>query len=191
MPHKGWYTGYLRDIGAVAAAPPVELDAEKTQHALASRLANRGNPAAEHLAQPDQTIFVVIRRARGVFSALLAARGITAPREAFEGRFGFYNLYQQGDAAALFASSAHLPAHGDGDQEIPSCACANHTAIEAALYLVRGHEVAPADAAAVEVTISPYVDRLVGAPFSPPPIRRSPRSSASNIRSHARSCADG
>ena len=39
----------------------------------------------------------------GVFSALLAARGITAPREAFEGKFGFYDLYQPGEAAALFA----------------------------------------------------------------------------------------
>ncbi len=51
-------------------------------------------------------------------------------------------------------------------KKYPSCAC-NHTAVEAALYLVRSHDVTPADVTAVEVTISPYVHRLVGAPFEP------------------------
>jgi 2-methylcitrate dehydratase PrpD len=32
---------------------------------------------------------------------------------------------------------------------------------------VREHDVAPADVTAVEVTVSPYVHRLVGAPFEP------------------------
>ena len=103
----------------------------------------------------------------GVFSSLLAARGITAPREAFEGRFGFYELYQPGDAAALFADLGRTYPHvATAVKKYPSCAC-NHTAIEAALHLVRANDVVTADVTAVEVTISPYVHRLVGAPFEP------------------------
>ena len=102
-----------------------------------------------------------------VFSALLAARGITAPREAFEGKFGFYDLYQPGDAAALFTDLGRSYPHVEtAIKKYPSCAC-NHTAIEAALHIVRGNDLASADITAVEVTISPYVHRLVGAPFAP------------------------
>ncbi len=170
LPHKGWYHTSIYGIygAAAAAARLLKLDAEKTQHAfgiaLSQTAATQLPSMSFSLAKRFSSSFAAHA---GVFSALLAARGITAPREAFEGGFGFYNLYQQGDAAALFADLGRAYPHvATAIKKYPSCAC-NHTAIEAALHLARGHDVAPGDVTAVEVTISPYVHRLVGAPFEP------------------------
>ena len=170
LPHKGWYHTSIYGIygAAAAAARLLKLDAEKTQHAfgiaLSQTAATQLPSMSFSLAKRFSSSFAAHA---GVFSVLLAARGITAPRAAFEGKFGFYNLYQPGDAAALFADIGRTYPHAaTAIKKYPSCAC-NHAAIEAALHLVRGHDVAPADVTAVEVAISPYVHRLVGAPFEP------------------------
>jgi len=170
LPHKGWYHTAIYGIygAAAAAARLLKLDAEKTQHAFGIALSQTAATQLPNISHSLTKRFSSSFAAHaGVFSALLAARGITAPREAFEGRFGFYNLYQQGDAAALFADLGRTYPHvATAIKKYPSCAC-NHTAIEAALHLVHEHDVTPADAGAIEVTISPYVHRLVGAPFEP------------------------
>lgn len=170
LPHKGWYHTSIFGIygAAAAAARLLKLDAEKTQHAfgiaLSQTAATQLPSMSFSLAKRFSSSFAAHA---GVFSALLAARGITAPREAFEGKFGFYNLYQPGDAAVLFAEIGRTYPHvATAIKKYPSCAC-NHTAIEATLGLVREHDVKVEDASALEVTISPYVHRLVGAPFEP------------------------
>ncbi|MDB5811866.1 MAG: MmgE/PrpD family protein [Betaproteobacteria bacterium] len=170
LPHKGWYHTSIYGIfgAAAAAARLLKLDVETTQHAfgiaLSQTAATQLPSMSFSLAKRFSSAFAAHA---GVFSARLAARGITAPREAFEGKFGFYNLYQQGDAAALFSDLGRIYPHVEtAIKKYPSCAC-NHTAIEAALGLTRENDVAPADVTAVEVTISPYVHRLVGAPFEP------------------------
>ena len=170
LPHKGWYhTSIFGIYGAVAAAARLlRLDQEKTQHAFGIALSQTAATQLPSISYSLTKRFSSSFAAHaGVFSALLAARGITAPREAFEGKFGFYDLYQAGDPAALFADLGRSYPHVEtAIKKYPSCAC-NHTAIEAALHIVRDNDLAPADATAVEVTISPYVDRLVGAPFAP------------------------
>ena len=169
LPHKGWYhTSIFGIYGAVAAAARLlRLDQEKTQHAFGIALSQTAATQLPSISYSLTKRFSSSFAAHaGVFSALLAARGITAPREAFEGKFGFYDLYQAGDPAALFADLGRSYPHVEtAIKKYPSCAC-NHTAIEAALHIVRDNDLAPADATAVEVTISPYVDRLVGAPFA-------------------------
>lgn len=170
LPHKGWYHTSIYGIygAAAAAARLLNLDADRTQHAfgiaLSQTAATQLPSMSFSLAKRFSSSFAAHA---GVFSALLAARGITAPRDAFEGKFGFYNLYQPGDAATLFADigSAYPHVH-TAIKKYPSCAC-NHTAIEAALGLVRDYDVQPDEVSALEVTISPYVHRLVGAPFEP------------------------
>jgi len=170
LPHKGWYHTSIYGIfgAAAAAARLLKLDAETTQHAFGITLSQTASTQLPNISHTLTKRFSSSFAAHGgVLSALLAARGITAPREAFEGKFGFYNLYQQGDAAALFADIGRTYPHVEtAIKKYPSCAC-NHTAIEAALHLVREHDVAPADVTAIEVTVSPYVHRLVGAPFEP------------------------
>jgi 2-methylcitrate dehydratase PrpD len=170
LPHKGWYhTSIFGIYGAAAAsARLLKLDADQTQHALGIALSQTAATQLPNISHSLTKRFSSSFAAHaGVFSALLAARGITAPRAAFEGPFGFYNLYQPGDAAALFAGlGRRYPHAATAIKKYPSCAC-NHTAIEATLHLVREHDVTAAEVTAVEVTISPYVHRLVGAPFAP------------------------
>ena len=170
LPHRGWYHTSIYGIfgAAAAAARLLRLDEQQTMHAFGIALSQAGAtqlPCISHsLAKRFSSAFAAHA---GVFSALLAARGITAPREAFEGKFGFYNLYQPGDAAALVAGLGRTYPHvTTAIKKFPSCAC-NHTAIEAALRIVREHALASDDVAKVEVIISPYVHRLVGAPFAP------------------------
>jgi 2-methylcitrate dehydratase PrpD len=170
LPHRGWYHTSIYGIfgAAAAAARLLRLDAQRTTHAFGIALSQAGATQLPGISHSLTKRFASSFAAHaGVFSALLAARGITAPREAFEGKFGFYNLYQPGDPAALFDGLGRTYPHvSTAIKKYPSCAC-NHTAIEAALQLVREHALTPDDVAGVEVIISPYVNRLVGAPFAP------------------------
>ncbi|MGZ5092548.1 MAG: MmgE/PrpD family protein [Burkholderiales bacterium] len=170
LPHKGWYhTSIYGIFGATAAAARLlGLDEQTTAHAFglavnqasATQLPNIERSLAKRYSSS-------LAAQAGVFAAMLAARGITAAREAFEGRFGFYDLYQNGEPDLLFAGLGRdFPHVTTGIKRYPSCAC-NHTAIEAALRLTRETRTDAAEITSVEVTISPYVDRLVGAPFDP------------------------
>jgi 2-methylcitrate dehydratase PrpD len=170
LPHKGWYhTSIYGIFGAAAAASKLlALGKEQTCHAFGIALSQA---SATQLPNISRTLTKRLSSAfaahAGVFSALLAARGITAPRLAFEGSFGFYRLYQQGEPELVFAGlGREYPHTQTAIKKYPTCAC-NHTAIEAALGLVREHALVPDDVETVDVTISPYVDRLVGAPFDP------------------------
>ena len=47
-----------------------------------------------------------------------------------------------------------------------ACAC-SHASLEAALGLIREHDLKPVDVTGIEVTHSTFMHRLVGAPFNP------------------------
>ncbi len=97
----------------------------------------------------------------------LAQRGITAPPDVIEGKFGFYALYQEGDAEALLHE---LGQRFDNDQAsiklYPSCGC-NHTAIDATLQLLRQYNLKPDDVLSIEAVITPYMQRIVGGDYDP------------------------
>jgi 2-methylcitrate dehydratase PrpD len=170
LPHKGWYlTSVYGIFGATAAAAKLlGLNAPATAHAFGIALSQASATQLPNISRNLTKRFSSsFAAAAGVSSALLAGRGITAPREAFEGKFGFYRLYQEGDAEALFKElGSNYPHTTTAIKKYPSCAC-NHTAIDATLQLVREFGLTAADAERIEVTISPYVERLVGAPFEP------------------------
>ncbi len=170
LPHKGWYHTSIYGImgAAAAAARLMKLDREQTMHALGIA-ANQA--CATQLPNIERSL--VKRYASsfaaqgGVMSALLASRGITAARQSFEGQFGFYDLYQSGEPDRLFDGLGQTYPHVQtGVKRFPSCAC-NHTAIAASLMLARESGVSARAIIGLEVTISPYVHRLVGAPFDP------------------------
>lgn len=98
---------------------------------------------------------------------MLAQRGITAPPDVIEGKFGFYALYQDGDSAKLMHE---LGQRFDNDQatikKYPSCGC-NHTAIDAMLKLVRQYDLQPDDVLSIEASITPYIERIVGGDYDP------------------------
>lgn len=103
----------------------------------------------------------------GVYAALLAQRGVTAPKEAFEGRFGIYALYQEGDPQkTVEALGKRFDNLHFSIKLYPSCGC-NHTTIEGMLDLIRRHDLQADDVESVELTVTPYIDRLVGGTYDP------------------------
>jgi 2-methylcitrate dehydratase PrpD len=98
---------------------------------------------------------------------LLAQRGLTAPREVIEGKFGLYRLYQDGDPSGLLAELGSVFKSVDlSVKKFPSCGC-NHTALEATLQLVRQYDLQPDDVTSIEVTVTPYIERIVGGIYDP------------------------
>src|SRR6202040_107065 len=96
----------------------------------------------------------------GVFSALLAASGITGPREAFEGKFGFYAMYEEGNPEKLLSGlGEEFENLSTTTKKYPSCTC-NHTLIEGVIQLVQEHRLTKDDIAGVEVIISPFMNQL-------------------------------
>ena len=170
LPHKGWYhTSIYGIFGAAAAASKLlGLTERETCHAFGIALSQTAATQLPNISRAlTKRLSSAFAAHAGVFSALLAARGLTAPRLAFEGDFGFYRLYQRGEPELLFERlGLDYPHTQTAIKKYPTCAC-NHTAIEATLALVRAHGLSASDVESVEVTISPYVDRLVGAPFDP------------------------
>ncbi|RZS78055.1 MmgE/PrpD family protein [Pigmentiphaga kullae] len=170
LPHRGWYQTSIYGImgAAAAAARLMKLDAEQTMHAFGIAVNQACSTQLPNIERSLVKRYSSAFAAQGgVLAALLAARGITAARQAFEGRFGFYELYQPGEPDRLLEGlGVSYPHVETGVKRFPSCAC-NHTAIEAALHLSREQPVPPSEIAELEVTISPYVHRLVGAPFDP------------------------
>lgn len=103
----------------------------------------------------------------GVFSSLLADAGITGPSNILEGKYGFFNLYQNGkyDRNTLLAG---LGKHFEGtnlSMKLYPCCRATHAAIDVALEYVRKNEVQENDIDNITVYVPPIIHDLVGKPF--------------------------
>jgi 2-methylcitrate dehydratase PrpD len=169
-PHKGWsYTSVLGTFGAAAAAARLlRLDAVKTRHALGMAfLQSAGTQQFNIEPSLSKRMLSAFAARCGVYAALLAERGLTAPSQVIEGKFGLYNLYQGGDAASLLTGLGSELKSGDlSIKKYPSCGC-NHTAIEGTLQLVRQYDLKPDDVSSIEVTVTPYIERIVGGVYDP------------------------
>ncbi|OGA44765.1 MAG: hypothetical protein A3F74_19950 [Betaproteobacteria bacterium RIFCSPLOWO2_12_FULL_62_58] len=169
-PNRGFhYTATLGVFGAAAAAARLlGFDAGATQHALGIAFFQAAGTQQANI-QPSlcKRMLSAFAARSGVYSALLAQRGITAPSEVIEGKFGFYSLYQAGDPNRLLDE---LGRRFDGVnvsiKKYPSCGC-NHTTIEAVLKLIRQYDLKPDDVQSVEVTVTPYIERIVGGAYDP------------------------
>ena len=169
-PNRGFhYTATMGGFGAAAAAARLlNQSVEETQHALGiAYLQSSGTQQANIQASLGKRMLSAFAARSGVYAALLAQRGITAPSDVIEGKFGFHALYQAGDVEKLLQD---LGRRFDNDQasikKYPSCGC-NHTAIDATLSLVRQYELIPDDVLAIEATVTPYIERIVGADYDP------------------------
>lgn len=169
-PHRGFhYTSTFGVFGAAAAAARLlRLDAVATRHALGIAYTQAAGTQQANI-EPSLTkrMLSAFAARAGVFAALLASRGITAPAEVIEGPFGLYQLYQSGNADRLLDQ---LGRRFDNEnlsiKKYPSCGC-NHTAIEGVLQLVRTHDLKPSDVKGIELTVSPYIERIVGMAYDP------------------------
>ena len=169
-PNRGFhYTGTFGVFGAaVAAARLLGLDAEATQHALGLAFAQAAGTQQSNI-QPSlaKRMLSAFAARSGVYAALLAQRGLTAPSEVIEGKFGFYQLYQAGDPGRLLEElGRRFEGVNVNIKKYPSCGC-NHTTIEAMLKLVRQYDLKPDDVQSVEVTVTPYMNRIVGGEYDP------------------------
>ncbi len=168
--HKGWFTTSIYGgFGAAAAAAKLlKMDATTTRHALGIALSQAAGTQQSNIEQALTKRFQGALAARsGVFSALLAQRGITAPREAIEGKFGLYALYQEGNPLKILEGlGRHFMHENTAIKKYPCCAC-SHASLEAAFALIREYDLKPADVTGIEVTHSTFMHRLVGAPFNP------------------------
>lgn len=101
----------------------------------------------------------------GVLCGHLAHAGMSGPREWIEGRFGVHAMYERGDAAPITQGLGVVYRNVEtATKPYPSCQ-ANHAPIDAMLAL---RSKAPLhDIEAIEVVLSPYMDRLVGAAYEP------------------------
>ena len=168
--NRGWFnTALFGGFGAAAAAAKIlGLSVEQTRDALGLVFSQTGGSQQalieKTMAKRVQSGFAA--RA-GVFAALLAGRGVTAPAECFEGDYGFYRLYCDGDPAPLLDGFGdEYLSIGAAVKKFPSCT-ANHVPIDAVIEIVEELDLAPDDIRSVKTVISPFAHGLVGAPFDP------------------------
>jgi 2-methylcitrate dehydratase PrpD len=168
--HSGWfYTSIHGVFGAAAGcAKLLGLEGEGIRDALGIALSQVGGTQQSMVEKAlTKRIQSALASRAGAFSALLAQSGVTAPREAFEGRYGFYNLYEAGDPSAVLNRLGERYVSAETSmKKYPSCAC-NHAVIEATLQLVHEYDLQPGDCLGARAIISPYMNRLVGANYDP------------------------
>lgn len=168
--HRGWFTTSIYGVfGATAAAARLlKLDETAIAHAFGIALSQASGTQQANIEQAlTKRLQSAFAARAGVFSALLASRGVTAPREAFEGRFGLFQLYQEGNPLkVLDGLGLSFALEQTNLKKYPTCAC-SHAALDAAFALIREHDLKPEDVSAIEVVHSPLMHRLVGAPFDP------------------------
>ena len=166
----GWFLSSVFGVfgAAAAAARVMRLDAGRTAHALgiASTLSagTKQAMAEQTLTKRLQTGFAA---RGGIQAALLAEAGVTGPEDWLDGQYGWYRLFEAGDAAlAVKELGRDFVFAATGIKKYPAClAC--HAAIEAALQLVHEYDLTPDDVVASRLTIPPYVANLVGEPYKP------------------------
>src|SRR3954468_17758639 len=132
--HKGWFTTSIYGaFGAAAAtAKLLKLDATATRHALGIALSQSAGTQQSNIEQAlTKRLQGAFAARAGVFSAQLAQRGITAPREAIEGKFGLYALYQEGNPLKVLDGLGQRFEHENtAIKKYPCCAC-SHATLEA------------------------------------------------------------
>lgn len=168
--NRGWFNTATHGVfgGAAAAAKLLRLDADQTADALGlafSQAAGSQQALVEKSLVKRMLSGMAARAA--VFAALAAQQGVSAPKEVFEGSFGFHTLYGDGECDTLLEQLGERYENVDTvTKKFPSCT-ANHVAIEAALALRDANDLAADDIDRATITISPFMDGLVGGPFEP------------------------
>ncbi len=166
----GWFQSSCAGVfgAAAASAKLLGLDAVGTGHALGIALSmSAGTKEAiveRTLTKRLQTAFAA--RA-GVQAALLASRGVTGPAKWLDGPYGWLAVYESGSADAVTDGLGERFVFRDtGIKKFPCCLC-SHAAIDATLALVRENALAAHDIASMQVTISPYMAKIVGGAYAP------------------------
>lgn len=103
----------------------------------------------------------------GILCGYLGMQGVSGPHDWVEGRFGLHQMYERGDLAAIGSGLGREYRNVETSiKPYPSCQ-ANHAPIDALLALKRKTGISADQVAQIEVVVSPYMNRLVGASYAP------------------------
>ncbi len=159
---------------ALAAGKLLALTEEQMTHALGLAYAQAaGNQQTNLDGAVAKRMGIGFAARGGVLSALMAARGITAARNALEGKRGLYATYNQGryDPVAL---TDGIGQRFEGDRlsfkPYPTCRF-NHGHIDAALALAVEHDLRAEE---IEAVVA-HVEREEHSQFDPLEVKRNPR----------------
>lgn len=151
---------------AAAVARALGLDAEKTHQALGisfSHAVGDGQTALDGALTLRLQQGIVAQGA--VVSGLLAERGFTGARDFLFGKYGYLRAFEPDPRMEPLTTDLGRRFHGDLITIKPYSACrATHAAIDLALALRRKIDGAVDAVERIDITVTPEVDRLVGAP---------------------------
>ncbi|MBY6059538.1 MmgE/PrpD family protein [Leisingera daeponensis] len=164
-PMKFFRPAVAGGFGAVAAAGKIAgLTREQMVHAFGAQYAQSAGAMQAH---EEGTMLLALQigfNARAAVEAVdLARSGLIATRRTFEGRFGYFNLFE--DEADLRPVLSELPVAHHIEQVVEKpfpTGRATHGAIEAVQKLLSLRGTTPASLRRVEVVVSPVAYGLVG-----------------------------
>jgi 2-methylcitrate dehydratase PrpD len=168
---RGWFcTSTFGVIGAAAGASkllghgPILL---QNAISLAFLQASGSYQAALEQSLAKRHLSALAARA-GVFAAILADSGVSAPKQVFQGRFGLYALYDNGDPDMLVRDLGRRFEGANVNLKYYPCCYCSHAAIDGVLALKRERsEIQAENVERVQLVLSAYMNQLVGAPFDP------------------------
>ena len=152
---------------AAAAARLLGADADAIAHAMAIACSmSSGIIEANRAGGTVKRLHCGWAARAGVTAAQLAARGITGPPTAVEGRFGLFQAFL-GDQADIEAVTADLRERWEAENIFYKPYPANHfthTGIDAAIAM-RSNGVGPDDIATATLEVAPPTVRTIGEPI--------------------------
>lgn len=168
--NSGWF--YTSVYGAIASGAVTARLLGGTQSQVAGSMglgfmnsSGTQQPAVERsVGKRMQGAFAA---AAGVSAGYLGVRDLSGPKEFVEGRFGLFRMYEEGDISIITKDLGSCFVSENITYKLyPSCQC-NHAAIEGVLQLMREFGLKSDEIKSIEVLVSEYMQRLVGAPFHP------------------------
>jgi 2-methylcitrate dehydratase PrpD len=168
--NRGWfYTSLYGGMACAAVAAMLHgADAPTIAHAMGLAYLNAGGtqqPASER--SPSKRVQGAMSLLVGMAAADLALAGLAGPQDIFSGKFGLFGMYERGQADGLCEG---LGRRFEGERisykAFPVCQC-SHAVADTLLRVRAQHRLQAEQIESVVVRISPYMDRLVGAPFMP------------------------
>jgi len=163
-------------FGATASACRLlGLDVEQTVNALGIYYAQTsGNRQALLEYSLTKRMQPAYSARSALWSAFLAARGVTGAQQALEGKAGFFRLYvgsEPPNEAEVAGKRDTLAIERVWVKQFPSCG-GNHRATQAAIELATEEDLRPDDIKEVDLWVSENGIYFVGAPFD---LRRHPQ----------------
>ncbi|TDK51355.1 MmgE/PrpD family protein [Antarcticimicrobium luteum] len=166
-PMKFFRPAVIGGFGAAAAVGKIAgLDREGLINAFGAQYAQSGGSMQAH---EEGTMLLALQigfNARAAVEAVdLAGAGLRATQHTLEGRFGYFNLFE--DAVDLAPVLAALPQVRRIEEVVEKpfpTGRATHGAIEAAMRLLARRPAAPVELRRIAVTVSPVAFTLVGRP---------------------------